>query len=118
MEAKSTMTKARPTRYRLMSARYGEITEPLIIITAAMKSLENGFSLGLQTGATAPLVHSLSTMPSREGTTIIQNRLLIMAPVSSSTLVPISSDNTPGTTKGASSVSIRMMDKVRAVLPL
>ncbi|MNW55903.1 hypothetical protein D3C74_335930 [compost metagenome] len=112
------MMKARPTRCRSMSAKYGETTEPLIIITAAMKSLENGFSLGLQTGATAPLVHSLSTMPSKEGTTGIQNTLRIMAPVSSSTLVPISSDNMPGTTKGASRVSIRMIDRVRAVLPL
>ncbi|MNC35775.1 hypothetical protein D3C75_842700 [compost metagenome] len=94
------------------------MTDPLITITIAIKSLDIGFSLGLHTGATAPLVHSLSTMPTREGTTIIQNRLLIMAPVSSSTLVPISSDSTPGTIKGDSMVSIRMIDKVSAVFPL
>ncbi|MNV77801.1 hypothetical protein D3C71_1712550 [compost metagenome] len=63
------------------------------------------------------MVHSFSSMPSREGATIIQNRLFIMGNTSRCTSAPTRTDRTPGTMNGDSSVSIRMIDSVMAMLP-
>ncbi|MNJ50554.1 hypothetical protein D3C77_458300 [compost metagenome] len=57
-------------------------------------------------------------MPMSEGTTIIQKRLIIIAAASSCTSAPMSKDRTPGTINGASSVSMRIIDKVKAIFPL
>ncbi|MNN53270.1 hypothetical protein D3C81_1680130 [compost metagenome] len=90
----------------------------MIATTAAIASFENGFSQGPQEAMTLPLLHWFNSMPTSDGTTIIQNRLVIIAAASSCTLAPTSSDRIPGTTNGASSVSIRLIDKVKAMLPL
>jgi len=109
-----------PTFQRRGSLNFtmGAIAAELAAITSIRQNLANGSTAGQIFLGTAPLLISFIATPIIVGTTTIINKDIAIPLISIAIFAPTRIDSVPGTTRGASMVSIKINERPNALSAL